>query len=322
MKENITLLQGDCLELMQTVKSGSVDMVLCDLPYGTMKGADLNGWDNSTTYWDERIDTKQLFDNYERVLRKNGIVVLFSQEHYTSYMRTYRPRNLKFAYPLVWVKDHFANPLSASKAPVSYFEDMNVYYKEHDTQLSHPLREYFEKVMEYIGCKSCKEVNKLLGHRKAEHTFYCGTSQFSLCAQNVYQELIEKFSIDKMGGFKDYGELKDIDKKIKEKYARTFNLQHGQKHMSNVLEFKKDYGKVHPTQKPVALLERLIETYTNAGDTVMDNCMGSGSTGVACVNTGRKFIGMELDENYFRIAQERITGTQEMANKQLSVFDL
>lgn len=92
--------------------------------------------------------------------------------------------------------------------------------------------------------------------------------------------------------------------------------------MSNVLEFKKDYGKVHPTQKPVALLERLIETYTNAGDTVMDNCMGSGSTGVACVNTGRKFIGMELDGNYFRIAQERITDTQEMVNKQLSVFDL
>lgn len=105
-----------------------------------------------------------------------------------------------------------------------------------------------------------------------------------------------------MNGFKDFSELKKIDRTFK----RTFNLQNGKKYNSNVLEFKKDYEGLHPTQKPVALFECLIKTYTNESDTVLDNVMGSGTTGVACVNTGRSFIGMELEEKYFKIAEQRI----------------
>ena len=106
-----------------------------------------------------------------------------------------------------------------------------------------------------------------------------------------------------MDGFKDFSELKKIDKT----FERTFNLQNGKKYNSNVLEFKKDYEGLHPTQKPVALFEYLIKTYTNVGDTVLDNCMGSGTTGVACKNLNRNFIGIELDDKYFEIAKRRIS---------------
>lgn len=105
-----------------------------------------------------------------------------------------------------------------------------------------------------------------------------------------------------MDGFKTFAECEKIERTFK----RTFNLPDGSKCIGNVLEFKKDYQGLHPTQKPVALLEYLIKTYTNEGNTVLDNCMGSGSTGVACVRTNRNFIGIELDEKYFNIAKKRI----------------
>ena len=302
----IKLYKGDCLEVMKDIPSGSVDLILCDLPYGTMKGASLDGWKNQTTYWDNIIDTKRLFCEYERILRMNGIAILFSQEPYTSHLRTFKSENLNFCYPLIWKKDHFANALLAKKAPVSYFEDLIVLVKKYDKQLLHPLRKYFSEMLKFIGASSCKDVNNLLGHRKAEHCFYVTSSQFGLCTEKTYQELIDKFNIDKMNGFKPFEELEKIDKNFKKKFKRTFNLQNGKKYMSNILEYKKDYQGLHPTQKPVALLEYLIKTYTNEGETVLDNCMGSGSTGVACKHTNRNFIGIELDDNYFEIAKKRI----------------
>ena len=300
------LLKGDCLELMKDIPDGSVDMILCDLPYGTMKGAKLDGWANQTTQWDEVIDTRRLFLEYERVLRMNGVAILFSQEPYTSHLRTFRSKNLFFLYPMIWKKDHFANALIAKKAPVSYFEDINVFSKKYDKQNLHPLREYFKKILEFVDVP-LSEINSVLGNRRAEHCFYIESSQFGLCTEKTYQELISKFGINKMNGFKYFSELKKIDKKFK----RTFNLQNGKKYNSNVLEFKKDYEGFHPTQKPVALLEYLIKTYTNENETVLDNCMGSGSTGVACVNTNRNFIGMELEEKYFNISKERIEQAKE-----------
>lgn len=302
----IELLHGDCLELMKDIPDGSVDMILCDLPYGTMKGAGLDGWDHTKTAWDDRIDTKALFVEYERILRRNGVAILFSQEPYTAKLRSHRETNIEFAYPLIWKKDHFANALIAKKAPVSYFEDISVFFKVHDRQLLNPLRKYFAEVMAFMGVSSCKDVNKALGHRRAEHTFYVDTMQFSLCTEKTYQELIDRFNIDLMEGFKTFAECDEIERTFKRTFKRTFNLPDGQKYMGNVLEFRKDYQGLHPTQKPVALLEHLVKTYTNKGDLVLDNCMGSGSTGVACVNTGRRFIGIELDHGYFEIAQKRI----------------
>ena len=301
--------QGDCLELMQSIPDGCIDMVLCDLPYGTIKGAALDGWKNQTTQWDERLDTEMLFKQYERILRRNGTAILFSQEPYTSEMRSHKAENMEFAYPLVWKKDHFANALIAKKAPVSYFEDISVFYKKYDSQLLNPLRVYFEKVMAHIGLASIKDINKALGHRRAEHTFYVDTLQFALCTEKTYQELIDRFGINTMDGFKTFAECEEVENKFK----RTFNLPEGSRFMGNVLEFKKDYQGLHPTQKPVALLEYLIRTYTNENEIVLDNCMGSGSTCVAAVNTNRHYIGFELDSKYFDIANERIQ--EAMQNK-------
>lgn len=310
MEQAYYLLHGDCLELMKGIPDGSVDMILCDLPYGTIKGAGLDGWKNQTTAWDERLDTETLFKEYERILRRNGTAIVFSQEPYTAELRSHKATNIEFAYPLVWKKDHFAHPLSCNKAPVSYFEDLSVFFKKYDSQNLHPLRRYFSQIMQFIGCDSSRDVNKALGHRRAEHAFYVDTMQFSLCTERTYQELIDRFGIDRMEGFKSFAECEEIERAFK----RTFNLPDGQKYIGNVLEFRKDYTGFHPTQKPVALLEYLVKTYTNPGDIVLDNCMGSGSTGVACLRTGRKFIGIELDEKYFRIAQERISKEERIEN--------
>lgn len=302
---------GDCLELMKEIPDGSVDMILCDLPYGTILNINLGGM---RTDWDIRIDTKLLFKEYERILRVNGIAVLFSQEPYTSELRTFKQENFIFLYPLIWEKDNFANPLSCNKAPVSYFEDINIFTKKYDKQVLHPLRKYFKDVLSYIGFNSSKQINDTLGHQKADHVFRLNSSQFELCTQNVYQELIEKFKIDKMENFKTYDELFKINKDFKFEYRKIFNLQKNENYMSNVLKFKKDYIGLHPTQKPVALLEYLIRTYTNENDVVLDNCMGSGSTCVAAKNTNRHFIGFELDKNYFYIAQQRIDGNIVIEN--------
>ena len=233
----IELRQGDCLELMKDILDGSIDMILCDLPYGTMKGAALDGWANQTTEWDEVINTEKLFAEYERILRMNGVALLFSQEPYTSHLRTFESENFNFLYPMIWKKDHSANALLSKKAPVSYFEDLNVFAKKYDKQNLHPLRKYFFNVLQFVGASSCKYVNSILGHRRAEHCFYIDSSQFGLCTEKTYQELIEKLHIDKMDGFKTFEELKRIDMK----YQRTFNLPSGSKFIGNVLDFKKDY---------------------------------------------------------------------------------
>ena len=251
--------------------------------------------------WDFAIDPKEVYAIANRILRKNGKLVLFSQEPYTGQLTTQAIPNVPFSYRMIWQKDNFANALLCNKAPVSYFEDILVFSKLHDIDNLHPLRFYFGEVMEYIGL-GLKGINGALGHRRSEHTFYISSTQFSLCTEATYSELIQVFGIDKMEGFKPYSELEAIN----DRYLSTFNLWDGGKHKSNIFRYKKDYDGYHPTQKPVLLLEDLVKTFSNEDDLVVDLTMGSGSTGVACKNTGRNFIGIELDEEYFKIAQSRI----------------
>ena len=319
--ETVTLWQGDCLELMKNIPDGSVDLVLTDPPYGTMntdggRRMKINGWDSI-------IPPQEMFAELSRVLRPNGKAILFSQEPYTANLITSAIPSLPFSQRLIWLKNTFANCLGANKNCVNFFEDICIFSKPHDAECTNELRIYFKKVLEFIGAKSCKEINQRLGHRRAEHCFYVtegkravkekiggkadhttifGSSQFALCTEQTYNEIISVFGIDKMDGFLPYVELA----RLNEKYTATFNLWQGGKSKSNVLEYKKDNDGYHPTQKPVALLEDLIQTYSNEGDVVLDFTMGSGSTGVACVNTGRKFIGIELENGYFEIAKERI----------------
>ena len=303
----------DCLEGMKAIPDGSVDAVICDLPYGTMKGID------DRHDWDDIIPTDKLFAEYERVLRRGGVAVLFSQEPYTSHLRTFRGKNMDFLYPMMWRKNTAGNSLMAANAPVSYFEDINVFAKAnplHDYDLAHPLRPYFAKVMEYIG-KPRKQVIEAIG-QNADHTFRCNSSQFALCTAETYRQLIDVYGIDKMEGYRTYEDLKEEDDTfvIVKEHERTFNLPEGEKSLSNVLEFSKETDGFHPTQKPVALIRRLVLTYTNEGDTVLDNCMGSGTTAIACIKERRHFIGFELNKEYFDKAVRRIKAEQA----QLTLF--
>ncbi len=301
------ITQGDCLEVMQRIPDGSVDMILCDPPYGNMKGAQLDGWSNATTEWDMIINTDSLFEQYERILRENGVVVLFSQEPYTTELRTHRQNNLEFSYPKYWRKDHFANALIAKKAPVSYIEDISIFHKAYDRQLVNPLRKYFRQLFEWIDV-SKRELIEIIGQR-VDHTFRFDSMQFKLCTRETYDALIERFKLNSFEGFIPYDELVDLNGK----YNRTFNLE-GATFKPNVLDFKKDYEGLHPTQKPVALFEYLIRTYTNEGEIVLDNCIGSGTTAVAAINTNRQFIGIEKEPEYVEIGNRRIA--EAMAEKE------
>ena len=320
----IKLFLGDCLIESDKIQSGSVDLILTDLPYGVLKikeSAENYKVLSTAKTWDLAIEPKKVYDIANRILRKNGKMVLFSQEPYTTQLINEAIPNIPFGYRAIWEKDNFANCLGVNKAMVSFYEDILVFSKMHEFEGLHPLRPYFKTVMDFIGL-NLKQINTKIGHRRAEHTFYVtpkqaiikevgqkadhfkrfGSSQFALCTEKTYNELIEVFRIDKMKGFKNFAELKIIDNE----FASTFNLWEGNKYKSNILKYKKDYNGYHPTQKPVLLLEDLIKTFSNEGNLVVDLTMGSGSTGVACNNTNRNFMGIEKDENYFKIAEQRI----------------
>jgi len=232
------LLQGDCLELMKEIPAGSVDMVLCDLPYGTTR-----------CRWDVQIPFDKLWEQYNRVVKENGAVVLFAAEPFASLLRLSNIKNYK--YDWVWDKVKGTGFLNAKKQPMRNHEHLCVFYR-----------------------KQCLyNPQKTTGHVKKQS----------------YRPAYLQTPV--------YGTMRNGNSySSTERYPRSIQI------------FSTDTQRsaLHPTQKPVALLEYMIRTYTNPGDTVLDNCMGSGSTGVACVNTGRNFIGMELDPKYFGIAQSRI----------------
>lgn len=306
--EKIQLIQGDCLEKMKGIPDGSVDMVLTDPPYGTMMGAGLDGWNGAATNWDFPIDHKSMLEQCNRVLLMNGCLALFSQDPYTGKLMTETHGNLPFSYRLTWLKDHFANALIAKKAPVNYTEDICVFFKKYDTLAQHPIRDYAKKIMQHTG-RTLREINQDLGHSRAEHFFRIDTMQFGLCTEATYEHIVDYYKLW-MPDFDliPYWKLEEINRRFK----RRFNLPKGEKYKSNVLKYKKDYTGFHPTQKPVSLMEDLVKTYTNEGEMVLDFTMGSGSTGVACKNLNRNFIGIELDEKYFKIAEKRINEINQM----------
>ena len=236
------LLQGDCLELMRYIPDKSIDLILCDLPYGTTKNK-----------WDIVIPFEPLWEQYNRIIKDNGVIVLFSAGLFT--VDLINSNRKMFKYKLVWKKNVPTGMSSAKYRPMKYYEEICIFQKEIGT--------YNPIMKPRVGVgKACYNY---------EH--YCG----------------------------DNNHIK-LDK-IKKKYDPDFVQP------SDVLEFNvvpNRRGKLHPTQKPVELLEYLVKTYTDEEDVVLDNCMGSGSTGIACKHTDRKFIGIELYKEYFDIAKERI----------------
>ncbi|ENP5990445.1 site-specific DNA-methyltransferase [Listeria monocytogenes] len=296
-----TIYNEDCLEGMKRIPDNSIDLILTDPPYGTIKSLRLPTWTDETTYWDNAVAPHVLLGFGEKLLRSKAPFIVFSQEPYTMKLRNSGTRLLSFSYPLIWKKQSFGNPLVVKKAPASYFEDLSVFRKQFDTNYQSEERSYARMVSKYIG-KGRTQVTKDLGHRKLEHFLCFDTSQFAIPTKSAYEEFIKYYQIDAFEWCLSYEELQ----KIKSDARPTFNLR-GQNHKSNILEYKKELNSTfHPTQKPVALIKDLIETYTNEGDTVLDPFMGSGTTAIACLETNRNFIGFELDESYYTQAIERI----------------
>lgn len=243
----INLLHGDCLELMKDIPDGSIDMVLCDLPYGTTE------FD-----WDKIIPFDLLWKEYERLVKDKSAIVLFSVEPFASKLRM---SNLKlYKYDWIWKKTRCGNVMNSKNAPLKTYENVCVFSKGTIANAS-PRR------MNY-NPQGVIKINKHIE---------------SNCKGSLYH----------------FGRKRQNEK------AKLF-VQEYTNLPKNILEFKSVQDCKHPTQKPVDLLEYLIKTYTNEGETVLDNTMGSGSTGVACVNTGRSFIGIEKDDHYFEIAKKRI----------------
>jgi len=234
------LINGECLEEMRKLPDSSIDMILCDLPYGT-----------TSCKWDVVIDFELLWGQYERIIKDNGAIVLFGKQPFTS--RLILSNEKLFRYELIWEKTRAGNNMQVCKQPSAIHENILVFYK----------------------------------------------------SQPTYNDL--KFSVNQ--------KYVDKRKSIRDSF---YNSEHytgvmkrkkddGMRHPQSVLPFNSVWKKgMHPTEKPVELMSWLIKTYSNEGESVLDNCMGSGTTGVACKNLNRNFIGIEIKEVYFNIANERI----------------
>lgn len=231
------LFQGDCLEVMQNIESNSIDLILCDLPYGVTKNK-----------WDVVIPFDAMWEQYNRIIKDNGAVLLFGSQPFTTMLISSNMKN--FRYCLVWEKNKFSDFLNAKRKPMKTNEDICVFYKK------------------------------------------LPTYNIQYWYSTPYERWNTQKAVDKQS---NYG-------KHKENVAKS----DGKRLPTTVLKFNRVERPLHPTQKPVDLLEWLIRSYTNEGDVVLDNCMGVGSTGLAAKNTNRQFVGIELDESYFAKAVEFI----------------
>ena len=275
---------GDCLEQHENIKSGSVDLILTDLPYGNMKGINNpqrpKSWGNKEYLkWDEVIEPSIIYEIANRTLRKNGKMILFSQQPYTTTLITKQIPNLPHSYNMIWEKNDFANALLCNKAPVSFYEDILIFSKNECYEAKHPLKVIFFEIYEKHGKEKCLNAIRTSGRFSSEQSVNFHTSiKFGYGNGMVFELMVEelfnhcKQTIDIPF---DYGYLKEIDEQYKKEYASTFNLWEGNKYKSNILKYKKDYNGYHPTQKPILLLEDLIKTFSNENDLVVDLTMGS-----------------------------------------------
>lgn len=302
------LINGDCMVEMDKLISKGVkfDAIITDPPYGTIKGiSDVDHGLSNRCEWDNKLDTIEMFNKCEKLLKQSGTLVLFSQEPYSQELiASYnRHTNIEYCYKYIYLKKHHANSLYAKKAPLNYFEEILIFRRKYDIYNEEALRDYATIIYKYID-KSLKDINKELGHRKAEHFFYLESTQFALCTREVYEQLTEKYGLSNQSWFIGYDELELL------KPVPTFNLPKNQKFKKNILEYSVESSVrgrgLHPTIKPVALIEDLVKTYTNNAEWVLDFTMGSGTTGVACKNLNRRFTGIEIDDRFFKIAEKRI----------------
>ena len=308
----VNLLNGDCLELMKEIPNKSVDMVLCDLPYGTIKNKP-STWTNTNTKWDDKIDLTQLFREYNRVCRKNAKIVLFAQQPFTTELINISNNNITFSQNAIWLKNRPANILGCNKNLVNIFEDILIFTKNKESEKNDDnlCCKYAQKILKELNIKPQYIYDRIKDYNYSH--FFTKGKQFRLLKQDAYVRLVNELELDRFEFYLTWNTLKEMDRNYKKTFKSIFNKD--RKCKLNLFQYSKDKANLHPTQKPVALLEDLIKTYTNENELVLDNCMGSGSTGVACVNTNRNFIGIELSYKYFNIAKERIYAEKNKLKK-------
>lgn len=261
--EDIHLYKDDCLEVMKEIETKSVDLILCDLPYGT-----------TNCKWDTIIDFEKLWLQYERIIKDDGAIVLFGSEPFSSELRI---SNLPlYKYDWVWIKNKCGNFMTAKYKPLKYTEDIMVFGK---------------------GAVNTK------GGRGGGKTLRPFLKYNPQGVVHKEKQVVRGKELP-TSGINRWNKLSNAEFTSK-----------GSNYPKNYLYFDtvSNKNRCHPTEKPVELLQYLVETYSNEGDLVLDNCMGSGSAGVACINTNRKFIGIELNDTYYAIAEERIFQALENA---------
>lgn len=309
------LYKGDCLIESDKIESGSVDLILTDLPYGTMEGQSKTGiyhQGKEKHGWDSVIDTDKIMQLANRILRKNGKMILFAQEPFTSELINKAIPNLPFNYRAIWLKDTLGSFMRSKKALLYKTEDILIYSKServHTGNDIHPLKSYFFEIYNVFEKGFVENLFINEGRYKTEQSAKANTAlKFGFNKSNFEFMNLSLFNYlsDFIGFDRTYAELKKVDNQYKTKYGSTFNLWEGGKYKDNVFEYKRDRDNYHPTQKPVLLLEDLIKTFSNENDLVVDLTMGSGSTMVACKNTNRNGIGIEMNDEYFSIAQQRV----------------
>ena len=321
------LFNDDCLNTLKNFEDKSIDCIITDPPYFGIKG-DFDFIYKDREHFLEFFET--CIQEFKRILKDEGTLIFFGHWRNIAYKQIIADKYFNLVNHGVYEKKDCRTKMSMNNlrclAPVT--ERFLIYDNEMDqTGLEKiklninnfkPLREYSKKVQDFINL-SISEINRKLGHRKAEHFFCHSSSQWEICTQETYDQLIDVFGIDKMEGFLEYSSVNKKTKGLRQEYdclRRVFNSEHN---CPDVLRFSQEAQVTknfnHPTQKPVKLLEQLIKLVTNENQTVLDPFMGAGSTGVACLNLKRNFIGIELNQEYFEISKNRLQSVENDIKK-------
>lgn len=309
----------DYKKLLKTLKDKSIDFICIDPPYGKINGMQLSGQKKKVD-WDESINWKNMFREFNRIIKDGGTICVFGQQPTYSQMIL---ANLKdFKYEMIWEKNNAAQGFHANKMPLCFTENIAIFIHNESKnnkrtfnnissnaeidKTQHFCRWYSQQMFNFIN-KSRRNIHDDLKHRKLEFWFYYTGEHFGLLSEKLYNQLINMYGINKWNLFIPFDELK---KKWNEEKNRTKGVKlEGSKYsktLNNVLKVAKENVYLHPTQKPVELMEKLILMFSNKNDVILDCFMGSGSTGVAAIKNKRKFVGCELDSDYFKICESRI----------------
>ena len=311
----VQLHLGDCLEFMRGLPDGCVDCVFVDLPYFEIAPCEWDKqWENRDAYLDWVCS---LAEQWKRITKTNSSVFVFCDEKTEAYLQVRLDAYFLLLNKIVWFKPNALPQINAhllrTFAPMTERALFYASYNDRcewdttgwqsvklDPDNFKPLRDYFREYQEAIGL-NIKQINARLGHRKAEHAFYWGTTQWDLPTQETYDEL-EKLPSNHGFVRREYEDLR----REYEDLRRPFNADGETLDVISWPIINSSENTDHPTTKPLGLCKRILSVITKDGNTILDCCMGSGTTGVAAVQLGRNFIGVEIDETYFKIAERRI----------------